>query len=112
MSAPVLAQAQDPGVTNQVTVTVPGLRGPMAGSHFGRVQEASLSANVAYGDLNLRTRSGVRALRVRIADAADGMCARLEFRYPVGEPDRASCTRIAMREALRQVRAARGQADL
>jgi len=108
MSAPTLALAQGQDETNRVTVTIPDARGPVTGIHLGRVEDTALSANVAYGDLDLRTRDGVRALRIRVADAADGLCAKLEFRYPIGEPDRATCTWAATREALGEVRGFRG----
>lgn len=73
--------------------------------------EFSLSQRVDFGDLDLSRRADRMELRDRVHDTARNLCAEMDARLPElrGYPseDR-ECVRNATREAMRDVRYARG----
>jgi UrcA family protein len=66
----------------------------------GPVNKISLSRSVYYNDLNLRTASGARELRLRVHDMARDICSQLEDAYPVPEASGTSCYRTAVKDAM------------
>lgn len=70
------------------------------------IENVSLSLPVQYGDLDLRTREGAHALRMRIREAADTVCGRLIDMYPVGLESDAKCYRDAVATSMARADAA------
>jgi UrcA family protein len=70
------------------------------------LENVSLSLPVHYGDLDLRTREGAHALRMRIREAADTVCGRLIDMYPVGLESDAKCYRDAVATSMARADAA------
>ncbi len=66
----------------------------------------SMSKDVYFGDLNLRTRHGERILRDRISETARAMCHQLNVRYPITAPNSPGCYTTAMGDAMAQVQVA------
>lgn len=66
----------------------------------------SMSKDVYFGDLNLRTRYGVRILRSRISQTARVMCHQLNVRYPITAPNSPGCYTTAMGDAMAQAQVA------
>jgi UrcA family protein len=84
-----------------VNVTVPRYhpeRGPLGAPY----RYVSMSKGVYVGDLNLRTRHGVREMRHRISYTARSMCRRLDVMYPITAPDSPGCYTTAMNDAMYQ----------
>lgn len=98
--------SRDGGPPEVVTV-VPPRRGPERDEIGAPVEYVSLSKAVPYGDLDLRTRRGVRELRYRINFTAISLCGRLNTMYPItdGEswPVDQPCYENAIHEANYQV---------
>ncbi len=90
------ASAQD---DESITVTAPHFRddGARLG---GPLEKVSLSGVVRYDDLNLRTRSGARELRMRVRDEAQNVCTRIAEAYPVREAPGTSCYKTALDNGL------------
>lgn len=65
----------------------------------GAVERISFSRLVRYDDLNLRTASGARELRLRIRDTAHDICSQLAAAYPIPEASGTSCYRTALQDA-------------
>jgi UrcA family protein len=65
----------------------------------GPLEKISLSTNVSYDDLNLRTRRGARELKMRVRDAAQSTCARLAEAYPVEQAFGTNCYKTALQNA-------------
>ncbi len=110
------ASAQD--YNEQIEVTAPHFRTDNTQRLNGTLQKVSYSNIVHYDDLNLRTRSGARELRLRVRDEAQDVCTRLEEAYPVREMQGTSCYKDALDNALlradaaiRDARAPRGYSD-
>jgi len=91
-----------PTVQEEVPVIAPALRGETRplGAPPGRV---STSTVVHYGDLDLTTRYGARALRMRVRQAAHDVCAQLADVYPVYQLNGTSCYKTAVDDALIRV---------
>jgi UrcA family protein len=70
------------------------------------IENVSLSLAVHYGDLDLRTREGARALRMRIREAANTVCGQLIDMYPVGVESDAQCFRDALATSMARADAA------
>jgi UrcA family protein len=66
----------------------------------------SMSKDVYFGDLNLRTRHGERILRDRISQTARVMCHQLNVRYPITAPNSPGCYTTAMGDAMAQAHVA------
>lgn len=62
----------------------------------GPLEKISLSTNVPYDDLNLRTWRGAHALKLRVRDAAQSTCARLAEAYPVQQAFGTNCYKTAL----------------
>ena len=62
----------------------------------GPLEKISLSTNVPYDDLNLRTWRGAHELKLRVRDAAQTTCARLAEAYPVQEAFGTNCYKTAL----------------
>ena len=69
----------------------------------GPVNKISLSREVRYDDLDLRTARGVRELRLRVHDMARDVCSQLEEAYSVPEAPGTSCYRTAVKDAMWRV---------
>jgi UrcA family protein len=67
----------------------------------GESRTASLSREVAIGDLDLRSRSGSRELHSRVSSAASTLCSRLNA------PRDSDCYDDAVRDAMAQARSSR-----
>lgn len=72
----------------------------------GRAREVFLSAQVTYGDLDLKTAEGASELQDRIETAAKDVCTKLATAYPQGTPPQAVCTRDAAGKAMQVAQAA------
>jgi len=66
----------------------------------GPVQKISLSRSVRYDDLDLRTRTGARELRMRVSAAAADICSQLADISRVHEQPGTSCFTDAKQDAL------------
>jgi UrcA family protein len=77
------------------------------GGHIGLPAERmTMSHEVAYDDLDLRTRRGARELRARVREAADGVCGELSAMDPASDADYAPCYREATAKAMQRANAA------
>jgi UrcA family protein len=101
------ASAQDS--SEQVQVTAPHFRAESAPLN-GPLEKISLSSTVRTDDLNLRTRHGVRELRLRVRDEAKNVCTQLAQAYLVREAPGTSCYREAVDDAMEQADTAIDQA--
>ncbi|HEY7976827.1 MAG TPA: UrcA family protein [Rhizomicrobium sp.] len=94
------ASAQDYGAYNDgesVQVIAPRFDTNADGQRLnGPLEKISLSTNVPYGDLNLRTWRGAHALKLRVRDAAQSTCARLAEAYPVQQAFGTNCYKTAL----------------
>jgi len=68
----------------------------------GPLGTLKLSQNVSYSDLDLRTRSGARELRMRIRHTAQDICTQLAEQYPVKQQPGTSCYKTALEDGLRK----------
>jgi UrcA family protein len=84
-----------------VNVTVPRYH-PERSTLGAPYRYVSMSKGVYVGDLNLRTRYGVRELRHRISYTARNMCRQLDVMYPITAPDSPGCYTTAMNDAMYQ----------
>jgi UrcA family protein len=98
------AQAQDS--QEQIQVTAPHYHSSDSQRLNGPLEKISLSAKVRYDDLNLRTRSGARELRLRVRDEAQDVCMQLGENYPVREAPGTSCYKDALDDAMMRADAA------
>jgi UrcA family protein len=90
------ASAQD---SENITVNAPRFHGE-ASRLNGPLERVSLSGEVRYDDLNLRTRRGARILRIRVRDEAQDICMRIAEVYPVREAPGTSCYKAALDDGL------------
>lgn len=72
----------------------------------GPLEKISLSAHVPYDDLNLRTRSGARELKMRVRDAAQTTCTRVAEAYPVQQAFGTNCYKTALQNGELRANAA------
>lgn len=61
-----------------------------------------LSQNVSYSDLDLRTRSGAKELKLRVRDTAQDICTQLAEQYPVKQQPGTSCYKTALEDGMRK----------
>jgi UrcA family protein len=66
----------------------------------GPVQKISLSREVRFDDLDLRTRSGARELRMRVRAAAADVCSKLADISRIPQQPGTSCFTDAKQDAL------------
>ena len=71
---------------------------------------ASLSQEVRFDDLDLRTPWGARELRTRIQYVANELCSRMDLRYRVPMKDSPPCYKNAYEKAMYQADAAIAEA--
>lgn len=109
---PVLAQGYGPydddsysGPPEEVIVTAPHFRSETAPLN-APLEKVSLSTHVAYGDLDLASRSGARELRLRVREAARDVCGQLADAYPVYQLNGTSCFKTAVENGLVRANAA------
>ncbi|MBI3675637.1 MAG: UrcA family protein [Proteobacteria bacterium] len=101
---PAFAQGDERNETavlnqEEVQVQAPRMhidRGPLNGP----VEKVSASIAVHYADLDLRTRTGARELRVRVRDAAQEVCAQLAGAYRFYDAPGTSCYKTALNNAM------------
>lgn len=101
--ATVPASAQD---DESITVNAPRYHSSDNMRLNGPLERVSLSGVVHYDDLNLRTRRGAYALRMRVRDEAQEVCARIAEAYPVREAPGTSCYKDALNDGLVRANAA------
>jgi UrcA family protein len=113
-AAPASAQGygpygDDPGYANgppeEVEVTAPHFRQETAPLN-APLEKVSLSTRVPYDDLDLATRSGAHELRLRVRDAARGVCEQLAGVYPVYQLNGTSCFKTALENGMVRANAA------
>jgi UrcA family protein len=108
------ANAQDYGYDNgayandeNIQVIAPRFNTHADGQRLnGPLEKISLSTNVPYDDLNLRTWRGARELKLRVRDAAQTTCARLAEAYPVQQAFGTNCYKTALQNAELRANAA------
>jgi UrcA family protein len=69
------------------------------------VHVISLARQVSYADLNPSTPAGAAELTKRINAAAEDVCKNLDAAYPETRLSGHTCTKIAVKDAMRKVRA-------
>jgi UrcA family protein len=95
------------GPTEEVVVTAPRYRPREERSAIGApIVNVSLSGEVSYDDLDLRTSWGVRELRARIRYVARDLCRRMDLRFPIAADGSPPCYRLAYDRAMDQADAA------
>jgi UrcA family protein len=72
----------------------------------GAVEKISLSTNVRYDDLDLRSRGGAHMLKVRVRDAAQDTCTRLAEAYPLIQAMGTNCYKTALQNGELRANAA------
>jgi UrcA family protein len=92
------------GPTEEVIVRAPQY-GPQRSDIGAPIENVSLSREVRFDDLDLRTSGGANALRDRVRQAALNLCQQLENQY-VAIDDNRPCYRTAYDDAMDQVNAA------
>jgi UrcA family protein len=113
-ASPAIAQdgryrdaAYQPSSSEEIQVIAPRYRASEDGQRLnGPIEKVSLSATVRYDDLNLRSRSGRRALLMRVRDTAQDVCMQLGQAYPVYEQNGTSCYKTALQNATLRANAA------
>jgi UrcA family protein len=89
------------GPDNEITVY--GSRRQERDSATGApIENVEASRVVYYGDLDLNSREGAHALRMRVARAANAACDDLDAMYPISTSDSPPCRRTAYRDAMGQ----------
>jgi UrcA family protein len=95
------------GPPEEVVVTAPPYRPYEERSAIGApIFNVSLSGEVRYDDLDLRTSWGARELRARVRFAAQDLCRRMDQRYPISAVDSPDCYRTAYGRAMYHAEAA------
>jgi UrcA family protein len=103
IAAPTMASAQS--AIGGVTVTAPRTLGKTSSGI--PIEQVSMSATVAFKDLDLKKPQGAAELDKRVRSTAASMCKKLEADYPVGTPDAVTCAKQAVKNAEPQVQAAK-----
>ncbi|HWA90609.1 MAG TPA: UrcA family protein [Rhizomicrobium sp.] len=95
---------EPPSGTNEVvTVTAPRPHERQRSEIGAPIVKVSLSREVRFDDLDLRTARGAHALRNRVRDTARALCHQIDQQYLVTDDDTHSCIRTATQDALAQV---------
>jgi UrcA family protein len=89
------------GPTEDVIVRAPHY-GPQRSDIGAPIENVSLSREIRFDDLDLRTVWGARALRSRIRETALNLCRQLDTQY-VTLDDNRSCYRATYEDAMMQV---------
>jgi UrcA family protein len=90
------------GTSEVVTVTAPRPHERQRSTIGAPIVNVSLSREVRFDDLDLRSARGAHALRSRIRDTARALCRQLDQQYLVTEDDSRSCIRTAEHDAMSQ----------
>jgi UrcA family protein len=90
--------------TEEVIVRAPQY-GPQRSEIGAPIENVSLSREVRFDDLDLRTAWGARALRDRVRETAMNLCQQLENQY-VTMDDNRPCYRTAYEDAMDQAETA------
>ncbi len=98
--------------TEEVIVTAPRYHGQR--SEIGApIEDVSMSRDVRFDDLDLRTPYGAHVLRERVRFTAQTLCRRLDQLHPISTADSPPCLRTALDDAMAQadeaIREARGE---
>jgi UrcA family protein len=99
------ASAQDYGYgpppgEEDITVYAPRLHVEQSKPLDGAPEKLSLSVNVRYDDLDLRSREGAHELRDRVRDSARDVCEQLRDAYPYQKMPGTSCFKDAYENAM------------
>jgi len=94
------ANAQPADQTEEVHVTAPHFLQSEPNRLNGTLEKLSLSDVVYYNDLDLRTRAGAQALRLRVRDKAAEICEQIAQAYPVREAPGTSCFKDAYQTGM------------
>lgn len=94
-----------------VTVTAPRPHERQRSTIGAPIVNVSLSREVRFDDLDLRTARGAHALRARVRDTARALCNQLDQQYPVTEDDSRSCITTAQNDAMAQADSAIGRTE-
>jgi len=87
------------GDRESVEVTAPRYHGKRS-AIGAEIRDVSLSREVRFDDLDLRSPEGARVLRARIRYTANALCAKLDLRFPVTAEDSPPCYRTAVDQAM------------
>jgi len=100
VASPVFAQDYGTyGPPESVIVNAPRIRfDTLPYSHTA--EKATMSVNVSYADLDLRTYQGARELRQRVREQARAICDTLSDYYPVRQMPGTSCYKSAAEDGL------------
>ncbi len=102
------------GSDENIEVTVPPYR-PQHDELGAPYRYLSLSKQVHFEDLDLRTEDGAQALRTRVRYTAGQLCRQLDARYPTTAPNSPPCYTNAVADAMQQadiaISDARGYAE-
>lgn len=99
------------GTHEVVTVTAPRSHERQRSTIGAPIVNVSLSREVRFDDLDLRTSGGAHALRARVRDTARALCRQLDQQYLVTEDDTRSCITTAENDALAQADSAIGSPE-
>jgi UrcA family protein len=92
--------------TEEVIVRAPPYHGPQRSEIGAPIEDVSLSREVRFDDLDLRSTSGQDTLRDRIRQTALSLCQEIENRYPVTADGSPPCYRTAFDDAMDQAESA------
>jgi UrcA family protein len=105
IAAPAAAQPFA-GPTEEVIVHAPPYQGQQRSEIGAPIDDVSLSREVHFDDLDLRTSWGQDTLRDRVRRTAMSLCQDLENRYPVTADGSPPCFRTAYDDAMGQAETA------
>jgi UrcA family protein len=89
------------GPREEIVVTAP--RYHTQRSAIGaEIRDVSITREVRFNDLDLRSARGARELRSRIRFTAGTLCRKLSMQYPVATEDSPPCFRTAVARAMAQ----------
>jgi UrcA family protein len=103
-------EGMDRATAGDDEVVVQAPRSRVRGVYGAPIREVSLSREVSFADLDLRTRAGERVLRARVHTMARNLCRQLDIMHPVAAPDSPDCYTAAVDDAMYQVDDAIAQA--
>jgi len=90
------------GMDEVITVTAPRPHERQRSSIGAPIVNVSLSREVRFDDLDLRSDRGARELRSRVRHTARALCRQLESQYLVTDDDAYPCTSSAVDGAMQQ----------
>lgn len=102
-SAGPYGPATPPSGTDEViTVTAPHPHETQRSAIGAPIVNVSLSREVRFDDLDLRSDRGARTLRDRVRHTARALCRQLDSQYLVTDDDSRSCDGAALDDAMHQ----------